>query len=245
MTRPRTAMIFAAGHGIRMQPLSLRTPKPLLPLLGVPLLGHVLARLEAAGVEQVVINSHHLAEQITEFADGYLGKLGLEISFELELLETGGGLVKAAPRLGSDPIFVINGDGYWHDGARDSLGELASRWDSRVMDSLLLLQPIDRAHGYQGLGDFELHPPAALNQGWGRLSRRAQDGRAPFVFCGIQILDPRILRDYGVERFSLNRIWDRLMARDRLFGAIHAGDWYHLSTPDDLVTTERLLQKGQ
>ncbi|MCX8500174.1 MAG: nucleotidyltransferase family protein [Alphaproteobacteria bacterium] len=239
MTRPRTAMIFAAGHGSRMQPLSLRTPKPLLPLLGVPLLGHVLARLEAAGVEQAVLNSHHLAEQITEFANGYLGRIRLEISFEPELLETGGGLVKAAPLLGSDPIFVINGDGYWQGGARDSLGELASRWDSQVMDSLLLLQPIDRAHGYQGLGDFHLHPPL------GRLRRRTGDESAPYVFCGIQILDPRILRDFGVERFSLNRIWDGLMARDRLFGAIHAGDWYHLSTPDDLVTTERLLHKGQ
>ncbi|MDI9409561.1 MAG: nucleotidyltransferase family protein [Candidatus Pacebacteria bacterium] len=238
MTRIITAMVFAAGFGQRMQPLSLTTPKPLLPLLGRPLLQHVVDHLRAVGVQRVIINSHYLAEQIADFCRLPQPPMQIIHSHEKQILETGGGLVQAKNHLGHDPIFVINGDCYWRNGAGDSLAGLAGLWDGGSMDSLLLLQPQERAIGYDGVGDFCLME----SQNLGRVSRRGQQATAPLVYSGIQILNPMILRNYPREKFSLNRIWDDSLAQNRLFGTVHGGDWYHLSTPADLAVTESLLQ---
>ena len=238
MQKITTAMVFAAGLGQRMQPLSLTKPKPLLPLLGRPLLQHLLDRLSEAGVERVIINSHYLADQIAEFCRQPFRGLQLIESHENEILETGGGLVKAKSLLGNEPIFVINGDCFWRNGARDSLLTLAEHWSGESMDSLLLLQPIERAWGYDGLGDFYLSD----HQPFGRVERRGERESAPLVYSGIQILNPLILNRFPLEKFSLNLIWDSILLKQRLFGSVHGGEWYHLSTPKDLEASERHLQ---
>ena len=186
---PHTAMIMAAGLGKRMRPLTATRPKPLIEVDGKPLLDHVLEKLKAAGVRKVVVNVHYLADALEAHLASRAHGLEVVISDERDLLlETGGGLVRAAPLIDADPFLSLNSDNLWVDGPADTLKLLASHWDDSQMDALLLLVPLARARNHGGVGDFHMART-------GRLRRRARSHVAPFVFTGIQMLSKRLLRD--------------------------------------------------
>lgn len=231
--RPRCAMVFAAGRGERMRPLTDERPKPLIALRGRPMLDSILDRLAAAGVEQVVINVHHLGSMIEAHLSGR-SDLAITFSREEALLETGGGVKHALPLLGTDPFYVINGDVCWLDGTTPALQRLAEAWDPERMDALLLLQSTAFAVGYHGAGDFMLAPD-------GRVRRRADREVAPFVFAGMQILTPALFKGAPDGAFSLNRIYDQALKRERLWGLRHDGEWFHVGTPEQLAEAEDAL----
>ena len=186
---PRTAMVMAAGLGKRMRPLTATRPKPLIEVAGKSLLDHVLDRLRAAGVERAVINVHYLPDALEAHLARKSDGLDIVISDERdELLETGGGLVRAAPLIDADPFLSVNSDNLWVDGPADALKLLASHWDGDKMDALLLLVPQARAQNHRGQGDFHMDRQ-------GRLKRRRPAHVAPFVFTGVQMLSKRLLRD--------------------------------------------------
>jgi MurNAc alpha-1-phosphate uridylyltransferase len=229
-------MVLAAGLGLRMRPLSATRPKPLIEVLGRSLLDRVIAHLEAAGVEDVVVNAHYLAAQIEAYAAARRGRVRIRVSTEMERLETGGGVANALPLLGPHPFFVVNGDVLWLDGATPTLACLGAAWDERVMDALLLLHPVATAFGYEGDGDFFITD--------GRLRRRSDHAPpAPYLFAGIQILGPGLWTDLPPPPFSLNWIYDRAADAGRLFGLVHAGSWFHVGTPKDLVLAEAELAR--
>jgi len=234
---PRTAMVMAAGLGKRMRPLTATRPKPLVEVAGKALIDHVFDRLCAAGVEQVVVNVHYLADALEAHlarADG----LGITISDERALLlETGGGLVQAAPMIAEDTFLVVNSDNYWIDGPADSLRLLASQWREADMDALLLLVPHARANNNSGSGDFRMDAA-------GRLRRRGVGRVAPFVFTGIQIVSKRLLRDAPTGAFSTNIFWDRAIEEGRCFGAVHQGLWFDVGSPPAIAATEAALTHG-
>ena len=235
---PRTAMVMAAGLGKRMRPLTETRPKPLVEVAGKPLIDHVLDRLRAAGVEEVVVNVHYLPELLEAHLAAHRGGLGVTISDERTLLlETGGGLVQAAPMIAEDTFLVVNSDNFWVDGPADSLRLLASHWREEEMDALLLLVPHARASNTAGVGDF--HMDAA-----GRLRRRGTGRVAPFVFTGIQIVSKRLLRDAPGGAFSTNIFWDRAIEEGRCFGAVHQGLWFDVGTPPAIAATEAALVHG-
>lgn len=235
---PRTAMVMAAGLGKRMRPLTATRPKPLVEVAGKPLIDHVLDRLRAAGVEQVVVNVHYLADAMEAHLAARASDLGVTISDERQLLlETGGGLVQAAPMIAEDTFLVVNSDNLWIDGPADSLRLLASHWREEEMDALLLLIPHARAGNTAGVGDFHMD---AL----GRLRRRGTGRVAPFVFTGIQIVSKRLLRDAPAGAFSTNLFWDRAIAEGRCFGAVHQGLWFDVGTPPAIAATEAALIHG-
>ena len=103
------------------------------------------------------------------------------------LMETGGGLVKAAPLIECDPFLALNSDNLWIDGPADTIKLLASQWDDAKMDALLLLVPQARALGHKGMGDFHMDRA-------GRIRWRERSHVAPFVFTGIQMVSKRLLR---------------------------------------------------
>lgn len=230
---PKRAMIFAAGRGTRLRPLTDKLAKPLVEVAGRTILDRILDRCASAGVEQAVVNTHYLADQVAAHV-AKRKKPAIVISREDELLETGGGVVKALPMLGPDPFYVINGDVLWSDGARDTLLRLARNWADEDMDALLLLHPVVGARDYRGAGDFFLDQ-------LGRMRRRQPHEVVPFVFTGIQILHPRLFRDGPPGRFSLNVLYDRAAAATRLFGIVHDGDWFHIGTPESLARVEAEL----
>ena len=235
---PRTAMIMAAGLGKRMRPLTATTPKPLIPVGGKPLLDHVLEKLAAAGVKRAVVNVHYLADAVEAHLASRAHGLEVAISDERSLLmETGGGLVQAAPLIDSDPFIALNSDNLWVDGPADTLKLLASHWDDAKMDALLLLVPLARAENHRGMGDFHMDRS-------GRLRRRDRSHVAPFVYTGIQMVSKRLLRDAPEGPFSTNVLWDRAIEEGRCFGAVHQGLWFDVGTPKAIPMTEAALENA-
>jgi MurNAc alpha-1-phosphate uridylyltransferase len=225
-------MILAAGLGLRLRPVTLGTPKPLVAVAGMTMLDRVLDHLDRVGTAHKVVNLHWLGEQIRAHL---AGRTDIAYSCEPDLLDTGGGVAKARPLLGSAPFYVCNADIVWHDGAVPALARLAAEWDGARMDALLLLPPLDRAFGYDGAGDFHLG-------GDGRLTRRRSGERADYLFGGVQILHPRLFAEsLPSGPFSLNLLYDRAAAADRLFGIAHDGDWFHIGTPTALALADKKL----
>ncbi|WP_239805811.1 nucleotidyltransferase family protein [Croceicoccus hydrothermalis] len=231
------AMVMAAGLGKRMRPLTATTPKPMVKVCGKPMLDHALDRLADAGVARAVVNVHYLADAIEAHVKRRNAP-AVTVSDEREqLLETGGGLVKALPLLDADSFFCLNSDAIWLDGPRDVFRQLSMAWDPERMDALLLLVPHMRTHNYRGQGDFHLDPV-------GQLSRRAPGRVAPFVFSGIQLIHRRLLRDPPAEaKFSTNVFWQRAMEEGRLFGTIHAGEWIEIGEPHHIKPAEELFTR--
>lgn len=237
MTKIKTAMVLAAGLGLRLRPLTERTPKPLIPVAGKPLIDYVLDRLANIGVEKVVVNLHWQADKLRAYLNPR-AKPRIEFSDETaELLETGGGVAKALPKLGSGPFYVLNSDMIWRDAYDDSLARLAAAWDDEKMDALLLLVQTIGAIGYEGLGDFTMDPD-------GRLTRRDERFVAPYLYAGVQILHPRLFEGAPEGKFSLNRLYDRAAEAGRLYGILHEGDWMDAGHPDGLAAAERALAAG-
>jgi MurNAc alpha-1-phosphate uridylyltransferase len=233
---PHTAMIMAAGLGKRMRPLTATRPKPLIEVGGKALLDHVLEKLRVAGVRKVVVNVHYLADALEAHLASRAHGLEVAISDERDLLmETGGGLVQAAPLIDCDPFLALNSDNLWVDGPADTLKLLASHWDDTKMDALLLLVPLARALNHKGMGDFHMGRT-------GRLRRRDRSHVAPFVFTGIQMVSKRLLRDAPAGPFSTNILWDRAIEEGRCFGAVHQGLWFDVGTPQSIQMTETALE---
>lgn len=230
------AMVLAAGLGTRMLPLTQDTPKPLLALEGRSLLHHALDRLRDAGVAHHVVNAHWFADQVAEAVAAHDAPARLVLREET-LLETGGGVRHALPHLGAAPFAVVNGDAFWLDGPTPALTRLMAAFDPTEMDALLLLVRTAQVDGEVGRGDFLLDP-------LGRARRPKEREIAPYLFGGVQILAPHLFEDTPEGPFSLNLVYDRAIESGRLFGLVHDGAWFHLSTPRDLDRAETMLRAG-
>lgn len=237
MSRPTSAMVLAAGLGTRMRPLTDTRPKPLVELGGRALLDHVLDRLAEAGVARAVVNVHYLAERIETHVAGRTRPQILISDERDEILDTGGGVLKAISLLGPGSFFVHNSDSVWIENASPALDAMTAAWDEEKMDALLLLAPIEHSIGYAGAGDFFM----ADN---GKLARRGDRDSAPYIFAGVSIAHPRLLEGCTEEPFSLNAPWNKAIAAGRLYGHRLDGLWMHIGTPEALSEAEALLKDG-
>jgi MurNAc alpha-1-phosphate uridylyltransferase len=233
---PRTAMVMAAGLGKRMRPLTATRPKPLVEVAGKALIDHTFDHLRSAGVQRAVVNVHYLADQMEAHLRARVHDLEVLVSDERDqLMETGGGIVRARELIGDDPFLCVNSDNLWVDGPVDAIRGLAAQWDGARMDALLLLVPLARAQCHRGQGDFRLDP-------LGRITERREPGRlAPFVFIGVSILSQRLIRDWPEGPFSTNVFFDRAMADGRLWGVVHQGLWFDVGTPEAVGVAEAAL----
>lgn len=222
---PDALMLFAAGKGTRMAPLTDRTPKPMIPVAGRPLIDHALALARDGGARRIVVNIHHLGQQI---ADHLTGQPDIAISDESDaLLETGGGLKRARALLPPGPVLTLNPDCVW-TGA-NPVAALRKGWDGARMDALLMLVPLARAGARLGGGDFALSAE-------GQLARNGD-----LVFGGASVIAPHRLDEIDETAFSLNRVWDRILADGRAFGIIHPGGWCDVGRPDAIPLAEAML----
>jgi MurNAc alpha-1-phosphate uridylyltransferase len=215
-----------------MRPLTDDRPKPMVEVAGKPLIDHALDKLAEAGIAKAVVNVHYLPEPL-EAHVRHRERPAVTVSDERALLlETGGGMVRAAALL-PDPFFSVNSDNIWTDGPVDAFRALSAAWDPARMDALLLLVPHEGARNARYKGDFELESD-------GRLVRR-QGEHASYIFTGIQLVAKRLLRDAPEGPFSTNVLWDRAIAEGRLYGARHQGHWFEVGTPDAIAPTEAAL----
>ena len=233
---PETAMVMAAGLGKRMRPLTATRPKPLVEIAGKTLLDHTFDHLRAAGVKKAVVNVHYLADALEAHLSNRVSGIDVVVSDERDqLLETGGGLVRALPLIDADPFLVVKSDNFWVDGPVDSLRLLASNWEDAKMDALLLLVPQAQAHCHKGQGDFHMNATGALK-------RRKVGSVAPFVYIGIQMISKRLFEgDLPEGAFSTNILWDRAIKAKRLFGTVHQGLWFDIGEPPSIKKTEEFL----
>lgn len=231
-----TAMILAAGLGKRMRPLTASQPKPLVRVAGKALIDHALDRLADAGVARAVVNVHYLADALEAHVLARQNPAVTVSDERAQLLETGGGMVKALPLL-PDPFFALNADNIWLDGPKSAFHDLSRRWDADTMDALLLVVPHARAMNFAGPGDFHMDP-------LGHVTRRRAGRIAPFIFTGIQLVSHRLLRDAPQGPFSTNILWNRAMEEERLFGISFTGQWFEVGTPQMIRPTEEALSGG-
>lgn len=232
---PKQAMVLAAGLGLRLRPITEKLPKPLVTVADRTLIDHALDRLEDAGVETAVVNLHYMSDKMVRHLRSRTHPIIVFSHEDGQLLETGGGVRKALPLLGDEPFLVVNSDALWLNGTEPALTRLGQAWDPERMDALLLVHFTVDAYGYVGVGDF-------LVDAMGRLTRRPEREIAPYLFTGIQILHPRLFKDTPEGPFSLNRLYDRALEADRLFGIVHDGEWFHIGTPDGLAEAEAYMR---
>jgi MurNAc alpha-1-phosphate uridylyltransferase len=232
-----TAMVLAAGQGMRMRPLTLKKPKPLFEVGGRTMLDHALDKLAAVGIKRVVVNAFYLADQIEAHLETRKD-LEIVVSLETELLDTGGGIKNALAEFGDKPFFALNADLPWMDGDVSSLRTMVDAWDPKVMDALLLLMPTQSARGFEPKGDFALEAD-------GRVWRKGLEPPKPYVWISAQILKPGLFARINDKVFSNNAIWDEVEERGRLRGIAHQGTCYHVGTPHDLIKANELLASGQ
>lgn len=214
------AMILAAGKGERMRPLTLHTPKPLLPVAGTPLIVHHLRTLAAAGFREFIINHAWLGQQIENYlGDGHAFGVRIAYSRESEPLETGGAIKQALPLLGGAPFLLVNGD-IWTDFPFTQLPKQLSG-----LAHLVLVE--NPPHHPQG--DF------AFSHG------QVQDlPTAPqCTYSGIALLDPEIIAGCTERIFKLAPLLRRAMHQGKVSGQQHCGRWI------DVGTVERLAQAEQ
>lgn len=234
MSAPTEAMVLAAGLGTRMRPITDTKPKPLVEVGGRTLIDHVLDKLKAAGVGRAIVNVHHHADQMeAHLADRAAPKI--EISDERKkLLDSGGGVVNALPRLNGEAIFILNADTFWLDGASSNLERMAAFWDPAKMDALLLVAALTASVGFDGAGDFTFTPE-------GRLRRRPEQQVTPFAYAGVAIMSRKSFDGAPRGPFSLNRLWNAAIEADRLYGLRLDGVWLHVGTPQAIVEADEAI----
>lgn len=233
-----TAMVLAAGLGVRMHPLTLQKPKPLLEVGGRTMLDLALDKLVTVGIKRAVVNTFYLAEQI----EAHLKRrydIEVIISRETELLDTGGGVKNALHHFGGEAFFALNADLPWTDGRIPALTRMKEAWNPAAMDALLLLMPTAKAHGFAETGDFAMSDT-------GRAYRQNVPTPRPYVWISAQILKPELYEaEQGLKKFSNNVIWNHAEIMQTLFGVEHDGSCYHVGTPGDLEKANALLASGK
>ncbi len=230
MTIPDTAFILAAGLGTRMRPLTNDRPKALVEVAHRPLIDHMISRLYAVGVRRFVVNVHAFADRL----EAHLQTVphdcpDAEIVISDErgaLLETGGGLKKARPLLGNDPIFVANIDSVWLERPANgtALKALAAQFDPARMDAALMVVAMEKSRGFDGSGDF-------FRADDGRLTFRNDAPTAPFNYMGVHVTLPSVADGVAEDAFSLSKVWRNSAPEGRLYGTVFEGEWMHVGDP--------------
>lgn len=214
-------MILAAGLGKRMQPLTLKTPKPLLEINNYTLLERAINLLISHGVQEISINVHYLPDQIKSFINRKKFKVKITISNEENLLlDTGGGVLKGTQNFGDNPFFVINPDTVWSKHYLAELKNLEAIYLKNNKPTLLLVNKklsIDPSFK----GDFNLNN-----------EKISKDSENQFIFTGLQIINRSVFKNEKSEVFSLNKVWNKLIKDKNLLGLESNQKFYHLNTSD-------------
>lgn len=230
-------MVFAAGLGSRMRPITDAIPKPLVQVAGRPLIDHMLDAIEASGVKRAVVNVHYLGDQIVAHLNGRT-RPELIISDERDkLLDQGGGIVKALPWLGTGPFLICNTDAAWIPSGSWSLAKFYEAWDPAKMDILLLVAPGARAVGVDWPGDFLMEPD-------GRLIKRPERLVAPFVYAGVGVMTPELFANETRQAFKLAPYFFEAAERGRLYGARLDGQWLHVGRPETIAEADEAFAQS-
>ena len=221
----KKAMILAAGFGKRIYPLTLKNPKPLLKIGNETLLSNTLKFLELFGVKQAVINVHYLREQIVEYIDKSQFNLTINIVNEKDkILDTGGGVLNAIQHFSNEPFLIINPDTIWNSHYLKELKLMEKLFFENEKDKCSLLVVNKKKSFDQSFkGDFSLE---------NNLINRKDKNNLNYIYTGLQIIKPEVFSSLYTKIFSINKIWDKLIESNELYGMESNIDFLHVSTLD-------------
>lgn len=234
--KPR-AIIFAAGLGTRMRPLTNDRPKGLVEVAGRALVDHMLDQLAASGVDKVVVNTFHFAPKLIDHLEKRQDRLPRIVYSREDILpeplETEGGLINALPLMGEGLILTCNADAIWMD--ETAIKRAIEAYDPEKMDGLLLLAKMENTTGFDGAGDFFMDEE-------GRLTRRGDAKSAPFAYAGVQITRTGLFKDKPLQKRSLAKTWfEEWAPKGRLYGIVLDGMWLHVGDPAARDEAEKIF----
>ena len=221
----KKAMILAAGFGKRIYPLTLKNPKPLLKIGNETLLSNALKFLELFGIKQAVINVHYLREQIVEYIDKSQFNLIINIVNEKDkILDTGGGVLNAIQHFSNEPFLTINPDTIWNSHYLEELRLMEKAFFENEKNKCSLLVVNKKKSFDQSFkGDFSLE---------NNLINRKDKNNLNYIYTGLQIIKPEVFSGLDTKIFSINKIWDKLIESNELYGMESNIDFLHVSTLD-------------
>lgn len=224
---PDAVMLFAAGFGTRMGALTATQPKPMIKVAGRPLVDHALDLVRPLRPARVVANLHYKPDALA----AHLSANDVALSIESpQILETGGGLRAALPLLGNGPVFTLNTDAIWC--GPNPLGLLRDAWQPGHMNALLMCVPKERAIGHTRNGDFTTDTAGRATRGPGE------------IYCGAQIIKTDGLAAIDQTAFSLNLLWDQMLAQGGLYCLTYPGTWCDVGQPESIPLAETMLESG-
>jgi len=234
---PKTAMVFAAGLGRRMRPITETMPKPLVTVRGRALIDCCLDRLAENGVERAIVNVHWLADQIEAHLAKRRAPKILVSDERAQLLDQGGGIKRALPLIGEDPFLICNTDAFWIEGPRSNVARLARSFDPETMDIELLVAAGAGAVGVDWPGDFVMTHD-------GRLQPHDPRHVAPFVYTGVGIVKPQLFANQTADVFRLAPFFHAAAAHGRLYGVRLDGLWVHVGRPENIAEAETAIDRS-
>ena len=217
--RINTALILCAGYGKRLNPLTLKTPKPLLKINNITLLESCINMVIKLGVKKIFLNTFHLNTQICSFIKSKKFSIDIKIIQESKkILNTGGGIFNMTKHFTENSFLVLNPDTLWNEEYVQEIIKMQNFYFSHKINNVLLVVKKELSFDQNLMGDFEL-------------KKNLLDKKGPknFIFTGCQILNKNLFNGYKVENFPIALIWESLLKKNELYGFESLNKFYHLT----------------
>ena len=225
--RINTAFILCAGFGKRLNPLTLDTPKPLIKLNNITVLESCINLIESLGIQQIILNTFYLKDQIHDFINNKKFKSKITIIEDGEkILDTGGGINNMMKHTSEDNVLIFNPDTIWKKDYLNKIIEMEKMYFSKKLKNILLLVKKELSFDKNLNGDFDLKENLII-----------KNNERKFIYIGCQIMNKKILSDHNDKNFSITSVWNDLIEKKKLYGFESSNKFYHLT---DLETFKKL-----
>ena len=215
----KTALILCAGYGKRLNPITLSKPKPLIEINKITLLQNTFNLINSLGIKNILINSFYLSEQIENYVANMNSNLNLKVIKDgNKILDTGGGILNLLDNSNYNDFLVFNPDTVWNEGYNAEIQNMEKFYFENKIKNILLVVEKSKSFDQRMKGDFSLE-----NNILNKLSDKN------FIFTGCQILNKSIFENYKVEMFSINKIWEKMISKNQLYGYKSEGQFTHLT----------------
>lgn len=225
--RINTAFILCAGFGKRLNPLTLDTPKPLIKFNNITVLETCINLIESLGIQQIIINTFYLRDQIHSFINNkkFRSKISIVEDGD-EILDTGGGINNMMKHTNEENVLIFNPDTIWKKNYTNEIIEMEKLYFSNQLKNILLLVKKELSFDKNLSGDFDLIDNLII-----------KNNDSKFIYTGCQIINKKILSDYKDKNFSISNVWNDLIKKKELYGFETTKEFYHLT---DLETFKKL-----
>jgi len=225
--RINTAFILCAGFGKRLNPLTLDIPKPLIKFNNITVLETCINLIESLGIQQIIINTFYLKDQIHSFINSnkFRSKISI-IEDGDKILDTGGGINNMMKHTSEENVLIFNPDTIWKKNYTDEIIEMEKLYFSKKLKNILLLAKKELSFDKNLSGDFDLIDNLIIKN----------DDRK-FIYTGCQIINKKLLSNYKDKNFSISNVWNDLIKKKELYGFETTKEFYHLT---DLETFKKL-----